>query len=72
MSRKSKERIVEIYQESRQNYGAPQIVECLRREREKIAGKTVGNYMRELGIKVQCVKPYTVTTIEPDLSLLES
>lgn len=63
-----KERIVEIYQESHQNYGAPKIAECLRREGEKIADKTVGNYMRELGIKAQYVKPYTVTTIEPDIS----
>ena len=63
-----KERIVEIYQESHQNYGAPKIAECLRREGEKIADKTVGNYMRELGIKAQYVKPYTVTTIEPDQS----
>lgn len=63
-----KERIVEIYQESHQNYGAPKIAECLRREGEKIADKTVGNYMRELGIKAQYVKPYTVTTIRPDLS----
>lgn len=63
-----KERIIEIYQESHQNYGAPKIAECLRREGEKIADKTVGNYMRELGIKAQYVKPYTITTIEPDLS----
>ena len=63
-----KERIVEIYQESHQNYGAPKIAECLRREGEKIADKTVGNYMRELGIKAQYVKPYIVTTIRPDLS----
>ena len=63
-----KERIMEIYQESHQNYGAPKIAECLRREGEKIADKTVGNYMRELGIKAQYVKPYIVTTIRPDLS----
>lgn len=63
-----KERILEIYQESHQNYGAPKIAECLRKEGEKIADKTVGNYMRELGIKAQYVKPYTVTTIGPDLS----
>ena len=64
----TKERILEIYQESHQNYGAPKIAECLRKEGEKIADKTVGNYMRELGIKAQYVKPYTVTTIRPDLS----
>ena len=63
-----KKRILAIYQESHQNYGAPKIAECLRREGEKIANKTVGNYMRELGIKAQYVKPYTVTTIEPDWS----
>ena len=63
-----KEKIMKIYQESHQNYVAPKIAECLRREGEKIADKTVGNYMRELGIQAQYVKPYTVTTIEPDLS----
>ena len=63
-----KERIIKIYQESHQNYGAPKIAECLRREGAKTADKTVGNYMRELGIKAQYVKPYTVTTIEPDQS----
>ena len=30
-----KERIIKIYQESHQNYGAPKIAECLRREGEK-------------------------------------
>ena len=59
---------MKIYQKSHQNYGAPKIAECLRREGEKIADKTVGNYRRELGIKAQYVKPYTVITIEPDLS----
>ena len=47
---------------SSQNSGMPA------QRRRKIADKTVGNYMRELGIKAQYVKPYTVTTIEPDLS----
>lgn len=63
-----KERILEIYEESHQNYGAPKIAECLRREGERVAEKTVGNYMRELGIKAQYIKPYTTTTIHPDLS----
>ncbi len=30
---------------------------------EKIFQKTVGNYMREMGRKVQNIKPYNVTTI---------
>ncbi len=63
-----KERILEIYHDSHQNYGAPKIIECLRKEGETIAEKTVGNYMRELGIKAQYLKPYTVTTIDSDFS----
>ena len=63
-----KERILEIYHDSYQNYGAPKITECLKKEGETIAEKTVGNYMRELGIKAQYVKPYTVTTIDSDFS----
>lgn len=63
-----KEKILAIYKESHQNYGAPKITECLRREGEKIAEKNVGNYMRELGIKAQYIKPYTVTTIDSDFS----
>jgi len=63
-----KERILEIYHDSHQNYGAPKITECLKKEGEIIAEKTVGNYMRELGIKAQYVKPYTVTTIDSDFS----
>ena len=63
-----KERILKIYHDSHQNYGAPKITECLKKEGETIAEKTVGNYMRELGIKAQYVKPYTVTTIDSDFS----
>ena len=63
-----KERILDIYNESHQNYGAPKITECLKKEGEVIAEKTVGNYMREMGIKAQYVKPYTATTINSDFS----
>lgn len=63
-----KERILAIYDESHQNYGTPKIAECLRREGEKIADKTVGNDMREMGIKAQYVKHYAATTVDPDLS----
>ena len=44
-----KQRICGIYEQSHQNYGAPKITELLRREGEKIAEKTVGNYMRQMG-----------------------
>ena len=66
--RKIKERIPEAYNDSHQNYGAPQITECLKKEGEKISEKTVGNYMREMGIKAQYIKHYTVTTAGSDFS----
>jgi transposase InsO family protein len=61
-------KIITIYNESYQNYGAPKITKALQEEGEKISEKTVGNYMREMGIKAQYVKPYTVTTIDSDFS----
>lgn len=63
------EKIMTIYNESHQNYGAPKITKVLQSEGEKISEKTVGNYMRELGIRAQYVKPYTVTTIDSDFSV---
>ena len=63
------EKIMAIYNESHQNYGAPKITKVLQGEGEKISEKTVGNYMRELGIRAQYVKPYTVTTIDSDFSI---
>jgi putative transposase len=62
------DKIITIYNESHQNYGAPKITKALQEEGEKISEKTVGNYMREMGIKAQYVKPYTVTTIDSDFS----
>lgn len=55
-----------IYTESHQNYGAPKITKKLIMEGEKISKKTVGNYRRELGIKAQYIKPYTITTMDSD------
>ena len=63
------EKIMIIYNESHQNYGAPKITKVLQSEGEKISEKTVGNYMRELGIRAQYVKPYTVTTMDSDFSM---
>lgn len=63
------EKIMEIYNDSHQNYGAPKITKVLQGEGEKTSEKTVGNYMRELGIRAQYVKPYTVTTIDSDFSI---
>ena len=57
-----------IYDDSHQNYGAPKIAAELRKSGETITEKTVGNYMRQMGIKAQWIKPYTQTTIDSDLS----
>jgi putative transposase len=63
---KIKEEIAEIYNESKQIYGAPKITEILQSSGHKIAEKTVGNYMREEGIRAIWVSPYVRTTIDPD------
>lgn len=46
-----KEKIQKIYDASHQNYGAPKITVELRKSGECVAEKTVGNYMRQMGIK---------------------
>lgn len=65
---KIKNKICDIYDESHQNYGAPKIANKLKEEGETISEKTVGNYMREMGLKAQWIKPYTITTIDSDFS----
>lgn len=66
---KIEDKIIDIYDESHQNYGAPKITQKLREIGEEISEKTVGNYMRELGIKAQYIKPYTVTTKDSNFSV---
>ena len=63
-----KAKIQDIYDESKQNYGAPKITRKLRQKGETISERTVGKYMKEMGIKVQWVKPWTITTIDSDFS----
>lgn len=62
-----KDRIKEIHAESREIYGAPKITHELRKEGYKVSEKTVGNHMREMGIRAHYVKPYTATTIDPSV-----
>ena len=64
-----KDQIKQIYDDSYQNYGAPKITQVLKQNGEAITEKTVGNYMREMGIKAQYIKPYTVTTIDSNFSV---
>ncbi len=63
-----KTKIREIYDESHQNYGAPKIRILLCREGVNIAEKTVGNYMREMGIRAQYIRPYKETTMDSNFS----
>ena len=63
-----KEKILTIYDNSKQNYGAPKITKVLRNSGETIAERTVGKYMREMGIKAQWIKPWTTTTRDSDFS----
>ena len=60
-----KEKIQKIYNASHQNYGAPKITAELQKSGEKVTEKTVGNYMRQMGMKAQWVKPYVQTTTDP-------
>ena len=63
-----KKKIQTIYDDSKQNYGAPKITKELRKSGETIAERTVGKYMREMGIKAQWIKPWTTTTRDSDFS----
>ena len=63
-----KEEIKKIYNKSHQNYGAPKIAVELRKSGEKISERTVGKYMREMGIRAQWVKPWIATTKDSDFS----
>ena len=63
-----KKDIQKIYDESKQNYGAPKITAELRKSGEVISQRTVGKYMREMGIRAQWVKPWTTTTRDSDFS----
>ena len=63
-----KKKIQTIYNDSKQNYGAPKITQELRKSGETIAERTVGKYMREMGIKAQWIKPWTTATRDSDFS----
>jgi putative transposase len=63
-----KKKIQTIYDKSKQNYGAPKITHELRQSGETIAERTVGKYMREMGIKAQWVKPWIATTRDSSFS----
>ena len=63
------DKILEIYDESHQIYGAPKITKKLNQEDIKISERTVGKYMKLIGIRAHYIKPYKQTTINPDFSM---
>ena len=63
-----KQEIWKVYNDSKQNYGAPKIAKELRKSGEIISERTVGKYMHEMGIKAQWVKPWIATTRDSDFS----
>lgn len=63
-----KKEILKIYNDSKQNYGAPKITKILQKSGETISQRTVGKYMREMGIKAQWIKAWATTTKDSDFS----
>lgn len=63
-----KKEIQKIYDNSKQNYGAPKITQELRKSGETISQRTAGKYMREMGIRAQWTEPWTTTTRDSDFS----
>ncbi len=63
-------RIVDIHNESHQIYGAPKITVMLKKQGFAVAERTVGVYMKQLGIKAVWIKPKKRTTINSDFSSL--
>lgn len=63
-----KKDIQRIYDKSKQNYGAPKITAELRKEGIIISERTVGLYMRQMGIRAQWIKPWIATTKDSDFS----
>jgi len=61
-----KNQILSIHLWSKQIYGALKITREPKKQGIKIAEKTVGNYMREMGLRAHYIKPYVKTTIGPD------
>lgn len=61
-----KTKIQDIYDDSKQNYGAPKITVELHKTGEVISERTAGIYMRQMGIRAQWSRPWTVTTKDSD------
>lgn len=63
-----KSKILQIYNKSFQNYGAPKITQELKKQNIRISQRTVSSYMQQMGIRAQWVKPWIATTVDSDFS----
>ena len=63
-----KAKIQDIYDESNRIMVPLKITKELRKSGEIISERTVGKYMKQMGIKAQWVKPWTITTKDSDFS----
>ena len=63
-----KNAIKQVYDDSKQNYGAPKITQKLNKSGTSVSERTVGKYMHEMGIRAQWIKPWTTTTRDSDFS----
>ena len=64
-----KKEIQKIYDDSKQNYGAPKSTQELRKSGETISQRTVGKYMCEMGTRAQRTKPWTTTTRDSNFNM---
>ena len=55
------EEIRAIYEESHEIYGAPKIAAKMRQNGDNVSGRTVGKYMREIGIRA-CYRKHRIRT----------
>lgn len=60
-----KSTILDIHLQSKQIYGAPKITKELEKRGIKLSEKTVGNYMREIGIKAHYIKSFPRRVSDP-------
>ena len=64
--KKMKKKIQTIYDDSKQIYGAPKIAQVMHQNGDSISERTVGVYMRQMGIRACWIKHYTVANRNSD------
>ena len=62
-AKKRMEEIRQIHKESHEIYGAPKTAKKMREKGDTVSDKTVGNFMRDIGIKACYIKKQSIKTI---------